>query len=94
VRSPRQWPGATGIEAPLSGRSLHHRLFDRGGVGIDEARRVVVSQLVNGGEQVHHMLLRFHGERLRDPQDAAMRPQERYLEWHRHEVFRAPARTG
>lgn len=39
-----------------------------------------VSELVNGAEGLDAWLLRFHGERLREPQRATYRPDPRYLD--------------
>ena len=70
---------------------LHHRLFDRGAIGI-AGGRVIVSEDVHGGTAVNDWLFRFEGKKLREPQRKSHAPSLQFIEWHMREVFRSPAR--
>lgn len=39
--------------------TLHHKAFDRGALGLDDDRRILVSEDVRGGQAVEAWLLRF-----------------------------------
>jgi putative restriction endonuclease len=71
---------------------LHHKAFDRGALGVSADLRLLVSADLYGGEPTREWFIRFKGEKLRAPHSAALRPEERFLAWHRREVFRQPAR--
>jgi putative restriction endonuclease len=73
--------------------SFHHRAFDRGAIGLDRERRILVSQEVHGGELTEHWLLRWSGKPLASPQLGQPGPAPAYIDWHRSEVFRDPARA-
>ncbi|MBW7881662.1 MAG: HNH endonuclease [Caldilineaceae bacterium] len=92
-----KWYAAGGPDSEDNGLALcvlHHRLFDRGALGLDENHRILVSQHVVGGEQVLHAVTRFAGHPLRQPQPGTRRVAREYIQWHRHEVFRGPARLA
>ena len=72
--------------------SLHHKAFDRGAVGVNTDLRIMISADLYGGEAAREWFIRFKGEELRRPHSAALLPHERFLAWHRREVFRQPAR--
>ena len=64
-----------------------HRLFDRGYVTIDEDYRFVVSNRLkedfdNGAEYYKR-----HGQQIRLPGAAVLRPADERLAWHRERVF-------
>ena len=68
---------------------LHHNLFDRGAFTLTDALRVEVSARATGPGHPDS-LGRFHGERLRAlPKAREHRPDDRFLQWHRTEVFQA-----
>ncbi len=71
---------------------LHHKLLDRGAIGLDRQRRVLVSQHLIGGRSVHEHALRFAGKPLGRPQAGVPLVAEEHIAWHRREVFRGPAR--
>ncbi len=79
----------------LALNALHHKLFDLGAftLSIDERPVVLVSQEAHGDDAVRDLLLRLHGQPIRNPQDARFRPDPNFITWHRREVFRAPARA-
>lgn len=71
--------------------TLHHKLFDRGAIGISSEQTILVSQHVSGGEQVRDWVTRYSGARLSDPVDAAAKILSQHIQWHRTQVFREPA---
>lgn len=68
--------------------AIHHKAFDRGSIGLDENMRVVVSDAVNGGGVVQRLFWDFAGKTIMLPQVKENYPGERFVEWHRKEVFR------
>lgn len=91
------WRAAGGPDREENGLALcvlHHRLFDRGALGIGAERRILVSQHVHGGDAVAQTVIRFAGMPLRLPQPGARAVAERYIQWHYHEVFWPPEREA
>jgi putative restriction endonuclease len=89
------WRAADGPDSEDNGLALcvlHHRLFDRGALGISPDYRILVSQHVHGGDEVLQAVVRFAGSALRTPQPGASPVAARFIEWHYHEVFRQPER--
>jgi putative restriction endonuclease len=66
--------------------------LDRGAISIDSEHRILVSQDVHGGPQVEKLLFEFSGRSLSRPVRPNPLLAERFLSWHRREVFRHPAR--
>jgi len=92
-----KWHAAGGPDVVQNGLALcafHHKVFDLGAVGLDDEGRVLVSQDVHGQTEVDHWILRFAGQPLRKPQSTAMAPGPEFVQWHRREVFREPARVA
>ncbi len=73
--------------------SFHHRTFDKGALGVNEDRRVLVSADVVGGEVVNELLLKFSGRPLLRPQKGMPLPEKRHVHWHAKQVFRGPPRA-
>lgn len=74
---------------------LHHRIFDRGAIGLERAAtgfRLVVSDEVNGQSPAFRQLLDCHGRPLRSPQRARQHPNPDFVDWHRRQVFRGEPR--
>lgn len=69
--------------------AIHHKAFDKGSIGLDENMRVVVSEAVNGSGIVERLFWDFAGERIVLPQIKKNYPEDRFIEWHRREVFKA-----
>lgn len=89
-----KWHAAGGPDTADNGVALctlHHRAFDSGALGLAENRVVMVSQHLTGGEVVAATLFSLAGRSLRPPIGESP-PAEAHMSWHRHEVFRAPAR--
>ncbi|MEV0660052.1 phosphorothioated DNA-binding restriction endonuclease [Actinomadura luteofluorescens] len=75
--------------------ALHHKLFDKGALGITDDRRVTVSaRFVGRGpaarEQVHALV----GRPVSAPQTAFPAVDGEHIAWHAREVFRSPARAA
>ena len=89
------WHAAGGPDSEDNGLALcvlHHRLLDRGALSLDDNHRILVSQRVYGGEQVHAAIVGFAGQPIRAPQSGTDRVKGEYIHWHRREVFRGPPR--
>jgi putative restriction endonuclease len=92
-----KWHAAGGTDTEDNGLALcsfHHKALDRGAIGLDDDRRVLVSQHVRGSHGVGEWLLRFVGEPIRSPQAGEPPPAVGNMGWHRREVFRAPPRAA
>ncbi len=90
-----QWHQAGGPDTEVNGIalcSLHHKLFDRGVLSINEDRKWVVSESAHGSRGFDEWLMRFHGNEVKRPIHPEYAPEERYIGWHVREVFRGPAR--
>ncbi|MGY1680648.1 phosphorothioated DNA-binding restriction endonuclease [Geodermatophilus sp. SYSU D01176] len=70
--------------------SLHHKLFDRGMLGLDDDLAVVVSQRFSARTPQGRALYDLHGRRLR-PRPGTPPPAERHVLWHRQQVFHGDA---
>ena len=68
--------------------AIHHKAFDRGSIGLDENMRVMVSGAVNGGGVVQRLFWDFAGKAIALHPVKENYPGERFVEWHRKEVFR------
>lgn len=91
-----RWHSAGGPDRADNGFGLcafHHKAFDRGAIGLDDERRVQVSQAVHGHTGVDELLLRYIGRPV-GPQPGAPPPAIGFVRWHRREVFRGPARVA
>lgn len=84
--------GPDSVENVLSLCSLHHKLFDRGAIGLEDDRTLLVSESVHGTEGFTHWLLNHHGYQIRLPQRDSYAPSTEFIGWHRKEVFRSPSR--
>ncbi|MGD9956028.1 MAG: phosphorothioated DNA-binding restriction endonuclease [Candidatus Nanopelagicales bacterium] len=66
--------------------SLHHKLFDRGALGLSPDAKVQVSEHFRAsgvGKQVYEL----HGRELQ-PRPGAVLPAPAHVEWHRTQVFK------
>ena len=91
------WHAAGGPDRGDNGLALcsfHHKAFDRGALGLSPDLKVLVSQDVHGSHAVDDWILRYAHQPLRAPQVGQPVPDERFVEWHRREVFRQPPRVA
>jgi putative restriction endonuclease len=67
--------------------SLHHKLFDRGALGLDEECRILVSGVFSARTEAAKRVYDLHGRPLR-PRRGTSLPSVEHLAWHGREVFR------
>ena len=90
-----QWHQARGPDTQTNGLSLcvlHHKLFDRGVIGLNDEYQILVSQTSHGNESFDRWVLAFNGCHIREPQATDYLPGKKHIAWHRKEVFRDPSR--
>ena len=81
-----RWHAAGGSDTEDNGLALcsfHHKIFDRGAIGLDDDRRILISQHVRGSERIDELLFRHHGAQLRPPQAGQSPPASHNIRWHR-----------
>lgn len=94
-----RWHVAGGPSEEKNGlalNALHHKLFDLGVFTLShehEVPLVLVSRNAHGGDAVADLLLRFHRQPIRPPQDPSWFPDRDYIRWHRREVFKGEERV-
>jgi putative restriction endonuclease len=66
---------------------LHHKLFDRGVLGLDDDLTLVVSQRFSARTPHGRAVYGLQGRRLR-PRPGTPTPATRHIVWHREQVFR------
>lgn len=88
-----QFEGPDVVPNGLALCSLHHKAFDRGAIGLSSELRLLVSQDLTGDSVVEETIIRFSGQRIREPQLQTQRPSPEYVQWHHENVFREPARA-
>ncbi|KOG40570.1 phosphorothioated DNA-binding restriction endonuclease [Streptomyces decoyicus] len=75
--------------------SLHHKLFDRGVLGLDSGRRITVSrEFVGQSPAARHHVLDLTGRALIGPQNGSARVAPAYVMWHTAQVFRGQPRIA
>lgn len=73
--------------------SFHHKLLDRGVLGVTVDARITVSaKFVGRGRAAEEFVLRLVGEALLEPQQGQSLPATSHVNWHQSQVFVAPAR--
>lgn len=74
--------------------SFHHKLLDRGVVGVTRDHEVAVSaRFVGRGRAAEELVLRLVGQQLLEPQAGQPAPAGDHIGWHGEQVFRHPARV-
>lgn len=92
----RWWASGGADEVPngLCLCTLHHKLFDRGVLGMDVGHRVLVSQhFIARGEAARFSVESLLHHPVATPQAGHGVVAEDNIEWHLHEVFRGPSRV-
>ncbi|MET9276188.1 phosphorothioated DNA-binding restriction endonuclease [Kribbella sp. NPDC003557] len=84
--------GPDAVDNGLSLCSLHHKLFDRGALGLDSNQRVMVSAQFSARVEAARRVYDLHGHELR-PRRGTLLPAEAYTDWHRHQVFKGEPLT-
>jgi putative restriction endonuclease len=72
--------------------SLHHKLFDRGALGLDPDHRVVVSGLFTARTEAAKRIYELHGSELQPRRGTAL-PAPEHTAWHAREVFKGEPLT-
>ncbi|GAA1272805.1 HNH endonuclease [Pseudonocardia aurantiaca] len=87
--------GPDSVDNGLALCALHHRLFDRGVLGLADDGTVMVSQLFVGrapAAQAH--VVSLAGAQLYSPQPGHPAVASTHRSWHSAQVFRGPARLA
>jgi putative restriction endonuclease len=91
-----KWPQGGGPDDETNGLALctlHHKLFDLGGLTISNEYHVMVSEQLDGTGPFENLVLRYHDQPIRKPVNSAFSPGFAYVDWHHRMVFKAPARS-
>lgn len=92
-----KWFQASGPDVVSNGValcSLHHKVFDLGVFTIlPDTYQIVFSQHLNGNDETTGRFLAYQGAGLILPQSKKYFPEPNFLDWHKREVFKNPART-
>jgi len=85
--------GPDSVENGLCLCSFHHKLLDRGVLGISPDHQVAVSShFIGRGRAAEELVLRLVGQPLLEPQRGQPVPADEHVDWHAQQVFRTPAR--
>jgi putative restriction endonuclease len=79
--------GPDDLDNGLALCSLHHKLFDRGAIGLTEGGIVVVSEAFAATGPMGRRVYDLHGHELR-PRPGTSLPASDHVRWHRQEVFK------
>ncbi|MGF1428670.1 phosphorothioated DNA-binding restriction endonuclease [Kitasatospora sp. LaBMicrA B282] len=75
--------------------SLHHKLFDKGVLGVGDGHRILVSQrFVGRSEASRRHVLALTGRPVIGPQPGVLPVARRHREWHARQVFHGAAREA
>ena len=75
--------------------SLHHKLLDRGAIGLTSDRTLAVSaHFIGRSSAAIESVLSLVGRPLLAPQPGQPQPHPDQIGWHQREVFRGPARLA
>lgn len=82
--------GPDDLDNGLALCSLHHKLFDRGALGLSPDLTVVVSPGFTARTEASKRIYDLHGRELR-PRPGAATPAEHHRVWHEEQVFKSAA---
>lgn len=89
----RAFGGPDDVANSLCLCSFHHKLFDRGAVGVTAGHEVAVSaRFIGRGDSAHRLVLDLVGAPLHEPQPGMPPLAEEHRTWHWTEVFSTPPR--
>lgn len=71
---------------------MHHKAFDLGAFTVESDRLTVVCSQELSGTTKREWLIGYHGSRISEPQSLSLFPNKKYLNWHRDNIFKGPAR--
>lgn len=91
-----RWWAFDGPDAVANGLalcSLHHKLFDKGVLGLDEQHRVTVSaHFIGRSPSAQAVVFQLLGQSMLGPQPGFDVPDTTHIAWHRRQVFQQPER--
>jgi len=90
-----KWHQAGGASTEPNGLCLcvlHHRLFDRGVIGLNTDSSVIISEYANGGDGFKNLVLNYNGKKINNTISEHYKPALDNINWHTKEVFKSPAR--
>jgi putative restriction endonuclease len=82
--------GPDNLDNGLALCSLHHKLFDRGALGLDRSLRITVSADYSSRTSTGKGIYELH-QRPLQPRPGTTLPAAKHVDWHAREVFKAPA---
>ncbi|GAA1843436.1 phosphorothioated DNA-binding restriction endonuclease [Asanoa iriomotensis] len=85
--------GPDSLDNGLALCTLHHKLFDRGVLGIDTNLRLCVSTVFTARTPAGRAVYDLHDQRLHG-RPGTPHPAPAHLEWHRDQVFKGQPLTG
>lgn len=85
--------GPDDLDNGLALCSLHHKLLDRGAIGLRDPGTVVVSTRFSAVGAVGRAVYELHGRELR-PRPGTRLPADTYVAWHTSEVFKGTPLTA
>lgn len=88
-----RWFNFDGPDEPDNGLalcSLHHKLFDRGALGLDADMRITVSAAFSARTERGKAIYKLHRRRLQ-PRPGTLLPAATHVDWHTRQVFKSPA---
>lgn len=88
-----RWFNLGGPDAPNNGLalcSLHHKLFDRGALGLDGEHRIRVSVEFSARTEAAKRVYDLHERPLR-PRRGTLLPALEFVDWHATQVFKGDA---
>lgn len=92
ARSLKLGNGPDTVQNGMALCALHHKAFDYGAMSLDTDLRVLVSANVSGSNAVSSLLRNYANAALIwKPYQETLWPGKRYTQWHRQNLFRAPA---
>jgi putative restriction endonuclease len=83
--------GPDDLDNGLALCTLHHKLFDRGVLGIDENHRLTVSTSFAATSETGKRIYDLHAHPLRPSRPVTALPAIDHVRWHAREVFKHPA---
>ena len=85
--------GPDDLDNGLALCSLHHKLLDRGAIGLRDPETVIVSSAFSAVGAVGRAVYELHGRELR-PRPGTVLPAPEYVMWHHAEVFKGEPLTA
>lgn len=79
--------GPDSLDNGLALCSLHHKLLDRGAVGLDGSGAIFVSDAFSANGDIGRAVYSLHGREVR-PRPGTVLPAAEHVLWHRQEVFK------